>query len=538
MLSRWPIRNKLLVGIVLLLVIVVILAFSGFRGIYAFRGLAKGVSRRGTELPLATELAQCVSDLRATLSQVRQLPAVPLETRQETSPMLREVFRTNFLAVTEALRRYGQQLSQAQSDSFGKTIGDNLREWDTVKKINLTLDRIRTLDQHEDWMLDQVHISQLNEELELLHKLSGELPSFLHQRMYQFAGDVRTKYRTWIVLNWVTSIAALMLSLVFARLFYVWIFCPLQVLVEGSRRVAAGNFEHRIELRTQDEISELAMAMNAMTDRFQHIRDDLDRQVQLRTKQVVRSEQLASVGFLAAGVAHEINNPLASIALCAESLEMRLCDLVQAGAKDCDGENSEEITVTKNYLRMIQDEAFRCKQITSRLLDFSRKGETHRTNTDLVELVRGVIDMVGHVGEYKGKHIQFHASEEVRAAVNGQEIKQVVLNILANGLDSLDPDGTVHVHVQRCGDQAELIFADDGCGMTDEVLKHLFDPFFTRRRDGKGTGLGLSISYRIVNEHGGHIDASSEGPGTGSQFRVTLPFSVDHKENEHRYQVA
>ena len=96
------------------------------------------------------------------------------------------------------------------------------------------------------------------------------------------------------------------------------------MLVKGSRRVAAGEFGYRIALQTHDEMAELADALNDMTARFQAIRDDLDRQVQERTKQVVRSEQLASVGFLAAGVAHEINNPLASIAMCAESLESRL----------------------------------------------------------------------------------------------------------------------------------------------------------------------------------------------------------------------
>ncbi len=107
------------------------------------------------------------------------------------------------------------------------------------------------------------------------------------------------------------------------RLSYRWIFRPLRMLIAGSRRVAAGEFGYRIRLDTDDEMAELAKALNDMTARFQEIRDDLDRQVQERTKQVVRSEQLASVGFLAAGVAHEINNPLASIAMCAESLEGR-----------------------------------------------------------------------------------------------------------------------------------------------------------------------------------------------------------------------
>src|SRR6185295_1270322 len=118
--------------------------------------------------------------------------------------------------------------------------------------------------------------------------------------------------------------------------------------VKGSRRVAAGEFDYRIALQTHDEMSELADAMNDMTARFEAIRDDLDRQVQERTKQVVRSEQLASVGFLAAGVAHEINNPLASIAMCAESLEGRFRELLEPGSQS--PQSQSEVMLT--YLRM------------------------------------------------------------------------------------------------------------------------------------------------------------------------------------------
>ena len=137
---------------------------------------------------------------------------------------------------------------------------------------------------------------------------------------------------------------------------------------KGSREVAAGKFDHRIRLDSDDEMRELAEAMNAMTARFQEIRDDLDRQVRERTKQVVRSEQLASVGFLAAGVAHEINNPLAAIALGSESLERRLAELLD----DVDDSHAADRDVVRSYLEMIQKEAFRCKQITEKLLDFSR----------------------------------------------------------------------------------------------------------------------------------------------------------------------
>jgi signal transduction histidine kinase len=127
------------------------------------------------------------------------------------------------------------------------------------------------------------------------------------------------------------------------------------------------------------------------------------------------------------------------------------------------------------------------------------------------------------------------------APVNPQEIKQVVLNLITNGLDSLDPGGTLTIELRAADGQAEILFTDNGCGMTEEVLEHLFEPFFTRRRGGQGTGLGLSIVHRIISDHGGQIDAASRGPGQGSQFRVALPLAAAsnvNKERRHRYQAA
>jgi signal transduction histidine kinase len=303
------------------------------------------------------------------------------------------------------------------------------------------------------------------------------------------------------------------------QLFRKWIARPLATLVRGSREVAAGQFDHRIQLDTDDEMRELADSMNAMTTRFQEIRDDLDCQVRERTKQVVRSEQLASVGFLAAGVAHEINNPLASIAMCSESLEGRLAELWNHVGES----HSTERDVVRNYLEMIQKEAFRCKQITEKLLDFSRMGDPERHNTDLRELAAGVIEMIRHLGNYQNKNVVLRENGPVIAEVCPQEIKQVVLNLITNGLDSVESGGTVTVSVAIRGKDAQLVVEDNGCGMTEEVMRHLFEPFFTRRRGGQGTGLGLSISYRIVEEHHGQITAESAGPGTGSKFTVAVP---------------
>ncbi|MBC8876056.1 MAG: HAMP domain-containing histidine kinase, partial [Planctomycetes bacterium] len=155
------------------------------------------------------------------------------------------------------------------------------------------------------------------------------------------------------------------------------------------------------------------------------------------------------------------------------------------------------------------------------------------------ELVQDVIGMVQHLGRYREKNIDFDCQQDVIAHVNSQEIKQVVLNLITNALDSVDQGGTVTIRLRENGNSAELRVCDNGCGMTEEVMQQLFEPFFTTRRNGHGTGLGLSITYRIVQEHGGDIVPSSDGPGRGSQFLITLPLAAnDDEENEQERKVA
>ncbi len=548
MLSKWPIRKKLLFGIGLLLVIVATLSASGFLGVYAYRALARSLRGRAEELPVAGDLARGVSDLRVIIGEVRSVRNVSMQGFMLLEPnrdLIARRFEARLSDVDRTLEKYRQQLIELAKDNPNASrLNDSSAEWETVRKMEKSLDRI--LDASFDdqwithhaldgqWLTKDAKLDQLHWELETLQALTWELPSYLHKRIHNFADEARIQYRALILLTWITTVLAVLLLWLFIRLFYAWVFLPLRVLVEGSRRVAAGEFGYRIALDTEDEMAELADAMNDMTARFEAIRDDLDRQVRERTKQVVRSEQLASVGFLAAGVAHEINNPLQAIALCGDSLQSRLQDVFDAPETIAD----EDREVIRNYLRMIQNEAFRCKDITDRLLDFSRMGDVTRQPTDLNELVQGVIDMVGHLGRYQDKHLQFAPSGPVVAPVNPQELKQVVLNLIANALDSLSPGGVLAIELSQTTEHAQIVFTDNGCGMTDEVLKHLFEPFFTRQRHGQGTGLGLSITYRIVADHGGQIDVHSDGPGKGARFRVWLPLAEKQKEQDHRYQAA
>jgi len=529
--SHWPIRNKLQLGLGLLAVSVLTLFGSAYYGLYAYRGLVKSLSARSAELPLANKLRDYVADLHEILNQVQDrrdldefvsvnLASVP-DQKIWNDGLLREKYRTKLAEFCQTRDRY-RALLDANRLRAETGIGDDSYEQQMLDEIDKVLARI--LQDHADnspeWLFDnEPKISQLREDVEKLRSLAAELPKELHERLRDLSSNVRHQYRWAISLAWVTFGLAAVLLAAAVQLFRKWIARPLQTLVEGSREVAAGKFDHRIRLDSSDEMGELAEAMNAMTARFQEIRDDLDCQVRERTKQVVRSEQLASVGFLAAGVAHEINNPLASIAMCSESLEGRLSGLLQ----QVGDEHAAEREVVRSYLDMFQREAFRCKQITEKLLDFSRMGDSERHNTDLRELAAGVIEMLRHLGKYQNKNAVLLPGEPVIAEVSAQELKQVVLNLVTNALDSVETSGKVTISVRTVGTDAQIVVEDNGCGMTDEVAQHLFEPFFTRRRGGQGTGLGLSITYRIVQEHHGQIVAYSAGAGKGSRFTVTLP---------------
>jgi len=504
---RRAIREKLLLGALLVGVMVAVLSASSFLGIYSYRRLVRALSSRAAELPRASELGECVGLLR--LSHARSL----------ADDALGGEFIGRLPVAREALQGYCVELQEGEIENT--PFGDRSRELETTQQIADCLATIEArvrlpADDAKSAAAGRRMLLDVAPHLDRLAALTAELPSYLQDGLHDLSHEVRTGYRTLIVTTSTAALAAAALLAAIAVLTYRWVFRPLRMLGHGSRRVAAGDFGYRIHLDTRDEMAELAEAFNDMTERFQAIRDDLDRQVQLRTREVIRSEQLASVGFLAAGVAHEINNPLASIAMCAESLETRLADLAPA---------EDDAQVVRRYLELIQTEAFRCKGITEKLLDFSRLGEVRRQPTAVMQLVADVAEMLRHVGRFAGRTIETEPGPDVLVMVNPQEIKQVVLNLLVNALDSIEEAGRVTVAARRSGGECVLTFTDDGCGMTEEVLEHLFEPFFTRRKAGQGTGLGLSIVHRIVADHGGRIEATSAGPGQGSSFRVTLPLA-------------
>ncbi len=539
--GRRKIRTKFLWLALVLLSIQVALGGAALRGIYAYRDLATIVSARAAEIPFAGRLTRAVDQLRLATRH----PATPAHQVVVFgfSPHVdaRRHFEVQLGLVRETLSDYRARLDE-ELDSHNR-LGDRSEEMETVAQIADALRRIETIWRSAAHWSDAELFRAIDDDLEQLSNQAHLLPTYLQKRMVRFRDEVRVQYRTWIAIT--TLAAGFSLVLVVGAAFYFrrGVVHPFKDLLAGARRVASGDFTHRIELAGQDELSrpdelgELAIAINRATQSFLDIQQELNDQVRERSREVIRNEQLASVGFLAAGVAHEINNPLASICWSAEALESRLHRLLhdtpqaplaeQSTDRGTEPTVSPDLDILRTYLRRIQDEAFRCKGITERLLDFSRLGAAEKKQVaDLSSLAADVVDMVRHLGQYRDRRIELQAPPSLHAWASPPEMKQVILNLLTNALDSIpddQADGKVTVRLSQQADYIRIVVQDNGCGMASEVLEHIFEPFYTQRRDGRGTGLGLPICSRIVADHAGHILAHSPGVNQGARFEVMIP---------------
>lgn len=509
MACNWRIRHKLVLGLSLVTAIMALLLSGTLYGLASYRAAMSTGDRKLHELGLAVKIKSHVTTLKQP---------IPERDRQA------RVLFARIAPIEDAVEEYEGQLKETVER--GRAANDGKDEFAFVKAIR---DDIKKLESVLTLEVEGVHVGRGGDFDLLRANVVSDVVTDMEKDIDDLIGTITTQLKERIEFSgkqaqksiWFlacTGITAVLIMTGLFRFFYRWVAQPIRDLEQGVSRVARGDFQHRIEIASGDEIEDLAKAYNEMTDKLRAMYENLAQQVNERSRQLVRSERLAGVGFLAAGVAHEINNPLASIAFCSESLEVRLADvLAQTRMSD---DNRETIA---RYLKMIQEEAFRCKEITQKLLAFSRGGEKSREEADLAEVMQGVLDMVKHLQNCKGKRVDFQASTSLRAWVNAQEIKQVFLNLVVNAMESMEDGGVLTIGYSKNDTHIEFSFMDTGCGMTADVLENIFEPFFTRSRTGKGTGLGLSISHRIIASHGGEIEASSEGPGKGSTFRVRIP---------------
>ncbi|MHB1423770.1 MAG: sensor histidine kinase [Gemmataceae bacterium] len=571
MASRWRIRHKLMLGLGLVVTTMVLILSGTIFGVCTYYLDMKSLKEWRVQLRQAEECKTTVGDIKPLIElQMGHKSAAPppvlapsrkeREAAEESkqAPFLweeerggdprEEPAKTPEEAIEKACKKlteYEAILQDASNHVLPPSTNESLDlihilrvDLEKLKqKVSRALFRARPLPlnvemepMRDDQSMDEEQREQSVKQLEKIVHDSRDLRDYIDTDIHDRIERSRRNYQITLYIAITASIVGLLLVCGLLGSFYAWVFHPIRDLEAGVVRIAKGDLSHRIEVLSGDEMEDLSVAFNDMMQRLQDLYCDLARQVNERSRQLVRSERLASVGFLAAGVAHEINNPLASIAFSSEALEARLDDLLRH--LRATGRFDEEHEIFSKYLKMIQEEAFRCKNITERLLAFSRPGERRREKTDLRELVQLVLDVTQHLPNHRGKEIGFEmnaerlaAGGEIAAWVNSEEIKSVVLNLVVNALDSMDEGGKLTIRLGQRGDMAELQFSDSGCGMTQEVLENIFEPFYTRSRTGKGTGLGLTISHRIITQHGGEIEASSAGPNQGSTFIVRLPMN-------------
>ena len=508
MLFTRTIRRKMVVGLALVLVMLITLSLSAISGLNSYHNVIREFDFNINQAPRRSELSAAIGLLFEPLLLPDPKTAEAARSQQREFEDQLELSRAEFVKFHHKLR----DLPPTPAVLARRPITEGL-----LQKVYKQLDE-----------LDRLHKSLGNSQSRsgVVHTMlrhMGNLEALIQDENLDYQDGLNNTLQhadsvylsRFQLIGW-TSAVVIILFLGLMGYGHISIFAPLRRLHQGALRVAQGDFDYRLELTSHDEMAELANSFNKMTARFQEITQDLDRQVRERSKQLVRSERLAGIGFLAAGVAHEINNPLSAIAMAAESLQGRKAEPLTKA-------DHEHAKIAFQYLDMIQREAFRCRQITDKLLDFSRGQDAPRCRNDLAAIISEVLSMVQHMSKFRDRKIEFPCSKPCNIDINGSEIKQVILNLIANALESMESGGTLRINLIEQTDQVVVSVEDDGCGMTPEVIENLFEPFFTRKKNGKGTGLGMSISHRIISDYGGTIEAFSEGPGCGSTFHVHLP---------------
>ena len=342
--------------------------------------------------------------------------------------------------------------------------------------------------------------------------------------------DAQVKQSSWRMLAY-TLLALVAISVL--SWIFVWrlVGQRLKRLKDGTRELADGNLGYQLEVESTDEAGELAISFNCMSLQLRAANEEivswaktLEDRVEEKTRELKRAhahvlqvEKMATIGKMAAVVAHEINNPLAGILTYAKLLKR----WVERG--DVVTPKKEE---AEQCLDLIAGESRRCGDLVKNLLTFSRTSQMNVQTADLNTIVDRSIRLLTHQIEMNGIELHLDLGEGLPSVqCDPGQIEQVILALVINAIDAMPRGGNLWLSTRFKG-PGELVFQvrDDGSGIDSELLERIFEPFVTTKESGKGVGLGLAVSHNIIERHHGNIDVESE-VGKGTTFTVSLPQS-------------
>ncbi len=284
---------------------------------------------------------------------------------------------------------------------------------------------------------------------------------------------------------------------------------PILTLNETMKRAGHGDFGARAVLRRGDEVGELSDAFNRMMDEL----EDAQEREKVQRSQLAHTEKMAAVGTLAAGVAHEVNNPLAGVKACLENLRVHPDD--------------EEMRA--RYMDLIGDGLRRIERTVTNLLDFSRQREIRPESTSINHNLRHVVELVGYQLRRANIEVVFELDEgEALVMADHFQMEQLFLNLVLNAIDAMPDGGTLSLKTRVRSSDVIAEVTDTGTGIPEEIRDRIFDPFFTTRDVGEGTGLGLAVSDSIIAAHGGSIEIESK-VSEGTTFRLRFAGLSDGK---------
>ncbi|MBI5503396.1 MAG: HAMP domain-containing protein [Deltaproteobacteria bacterium] len=327
-----------------------------------------------------------------------------------------------------------------------------------------------------------------------------------------------------------SAFTALLVGVAAAVFIFRMVRRPVRALMEATESVAAGDLTTELSLERRDEIGQLARSFNKMTGDLKQAREELtawsgrlEQSLLAKTtelsktqRQVVLMERMASLGKLAATVAHEINNPLAGILNYAKLVERTLRESTAVHPE----EEAEELG---RYINLIQKETARCGNTVRNLLLFTRQSGAEFILVPLNPIIERSLMIVRHHLEMAGIDLETGFLEGDDAIVcDGDQVQQALVAILMNAIEAMTEGGALTVKAERVDDCVQVSVRDTGVGIPPEVVPHIFEPFFSTKEDQNGVGLGLSVAYGIMQRHGGRIEVDSE-VGRGTTFTLVLP---------------